>query len=411
MADNSGSKNGKNKAVVWFAVVILSIIALWVGNTIVTKDFQLFSDSGGMNVRGKVVEIIDDSSQEQSFGGTETFTSHTITFSCKIENGVHAGEIFTAEQALDDIYASSNFLKEVEVGDDVMLYNGDSLVVSSSVWNFVDYYRFNKIVVLGLVFAALILIIGRGKGVNTLLSLCLTFLFIFFVFVPSVMNGYNVYIWVSITCIYTIVMTLMLVSGASRKTLATIIGCMSGTVFSAITTSTMSNILNLTGFVDEHSIYLSMLNPDKPIDLTAIIFAAITIGAMGAIMDVAMDIASSLWEICQHVPNITFKKLFKSGMRIGRDIMGTMANTLVLAYIGSSMASFMLLITYSSSMMHLLNREIIITELLQALTGSLAILLTIPLTVIVCGFIYLKKENYIAPKKSTPEMCYWEKSK
>lgn len=411
MAYKVGSKNGTKKAVVWCAVLFLSIIALFIGNGIVTKDFHLFSDSGGVNVRGKVVEIIDSSSQEQSFGGTETFTSKTITFNCKIESGEHAGEIVTAEQALDDIYASSDFLKEVEVGDDVMLYNGDALGNASSVWNFTDYYRFNKIVVLGLVFAVLILLIGRGKGVNTLLSLCLTFLFIFFVFVPSVMNGYNVYIWVSITCIYTIVMTLMLVSGASRKTLATIIGCMSGTIFSAIVTSTMSNILNITGFVDEHSMYLAMLNPDKPIDLTAIIFAAITIGAMGAIMDVAMDISSSLWEICEHVPNITFKKLFKSGMRIGRDIMGTMANTLVLAYIGSSLSSFMLLITYSSSMMHLLNREIIITELLQAMTGSLAILLTIPLTVIVCGFIYLKKENYIAPKKTTREMSYWEKTK
>lgn len=119
-----------------------------------------------------------------------------------------------------------------------------------------------------------------------------------------------------------------------KKTIATIIGCISGTVIAALGTAIMSEVLGLTGYVDEHSYYLTLLNTETPIDLTAIIFAAITIGAVGAIMDVAMDLSSSLYELSEQVPDMTFGKLCKSGFSIGRDIMGTMANTLVLAYIG-----------------------------------------------------------------------------
>lgn len=155
----------------------------------------------------------------------------------------------------------------------------------------------------------------------------------------------------------------------------------------------MSKVMELTGFVDEHSHYLTMLDTPQPIDLRAIIFAAIIIGAVGAIMDVAMDISSSLYELSEHVPDITFGRLCKSGMAIGRDIMGTMANTLVLAYIGSSLSCIMILLTYAASMMDLLNREVIIVELLTAILGSLAILMTVPCTVVTCGILYIGRKK------------------
>ena len=106
---------------------------------------------------------------------------------------------------------------------------------------------------------------------------------------------------------------------------------------------------------------------------------------------VAMDLSSSLNEIVSHVPDIKFSTLFKSGMRIGRDIMGTMSNTLILAYIGSSLTNIMLLITYSSSIIELANREAVIVDMLQALAGSIAILLTVPFTVLLAGIIYIRK--------------------
>lgn len=256
-------------------------------------------------------------------------------------------------------------------------------------WYFVDYYRLDKIMYLALVFAILLVVIGRVKGINTLVSLAFTTMFVFSVFLPWVLNGKNIYLGVLATCGFTIIMSLMILEGATKKSLVTILGCSLGTGIAALISYIMNIFLHLTGVMDEHSMFLILFSPKHHIDLLGIIFAAIVIGALGAIMDVAMDISSSLYELVRHVPDITFKKLFRSGMQIGRDIMGTMANTLVLAYIGSGLCGILLLFTYSSSLLELLNREVVIVELLQAFTGSLAILLTAPFTVAIAGLIYL----------------------
>ena len=392
------SKRNITNSIIWGVVVLLSAAAIFMGNRIVTSDFSLFHESGGEFFKGRVLEVVERTASNHSLGETEDYTNEIIVFTCKIVSGSYKGETVTCEQAIDNLFASSESMKIVEAGDTIMLFDNSGGEMPEPIWQFADYYRFDKIVMLFVIFMGLVLLLGRWKGINTLLSLSFTALFVFMVFVPAVMSGRNIYISVAITCIYTILMTLTLINGVSRKTLATIIGCMAGTVVAALVTSFMSKFLELTGYIDEDSFYLTIMNPDKPIDLTAIIFATIIIGAMGALMDVAMDISSSLFELHEHVPDMTFQTLFKSGMNIGRDIMGTMANTLVLAYIGSSLSGIMLLLTYSHSLMDILNREIIIVELLQALIGSLAILLTIPFTVVVCGLLYLKKGK---PKPST----------
>ena len=253
------------------------------------------------------------------------------------------------------------------------------------------------LLILGGVFFLLLLVFGRMKGLNTIISLTFTVLAIFTVFIPSILSGYNIYLMSLVTCFFTIIMTLLITNGASTKSFATIMGCIFGVAVAAGLSILFEQLLRLTGMLDEHSVYLTYLDSGVSIDLVALVYAMIVIGAMGAVMDVAMDISSSLYEIRLHARDIGFTSLVKSGIRIGRDVMGTMANTLVLAYIGSSLCSILLLITYSSSLRELLNRESIVVEILQALIGSTAILLTIPLTAMVCGVMYTQK-----PKPDIP---------
>ena len=379
------------KGIIWVVTVMISITAILVGNRAVLGSSSMFLGEGDDIVRATVTDVMDSSSSTLDLGGEAVYENTAIAFRCMIEQGPSKGQMVDAEQTLDGMYAGSNFTKEVEKGDKVLvLYSEDLALSGGNPWQFSDYYRFDKIIILLAIFMVLILIIGRWKGVNTLLSLLFTFAFVFMVFVPAVMAGYNAYLWASITCIFTIMMTLILINSISKKTWATIIGCVAGTIIAAAGTVIMTEVMQLTGFVDEHSYYLTLLDTEVPINLTAIVFAAIVIGAVGAIMDVAMDLSSSLYELSEHVPDITFGRLCKSGMAISRDIMGTMANTLVLAYIGSSLSCIMILPTYSTSAMDLMNREVIIVELLQAIIGSLAILLTAPCTVVTCGVLYLK---------------------
>ena len=195
-------------------------------------------------------------------------------------------------------------------------------------------------------------------------------------------------------CLYIIGITLALVSGFSRKSLASALGCSGGVLVAGLMTFLCSHTMKLTGFLDDDSLYVYLMNPDQPIDLKAIIFAANIIGALGATMDVAMSLSSSLHELSEQASNISFTEMFRSGIRIGQDIMGTMANTLVLAYIGSSLSTVLLFVSYQASLLQLLNRELIIVELLQALSGSIGILFTIPISSFVSSVLYRKhKEN------------------
>ena len=380
--------NVKN-AIVWVMTVMISLTIIFGCNRIIIGEAAMFTGTTEGACKATVVEVLDSASATLDLGGDAVYENTAVNFRCMLEQGNQKGTIVEAQQTIDTMYAGSQYIKTVEPGDRVLIIYSEDLSVQETPWQFNDYYRLDKIMILIGIFAVIVLLIGRWKGVNTLLSLGFTFAFVFLVFVPAVMAGYNAYMWSVITCIFTIIMTLLLINSISKKTLATIIGCVSGTIIAGGGTALMSKIMELTGYIDEHSYYLTMLDTETPIDLKAIIFAAIIIGAVGAIMDVAMDLSSSLYELSEHVPDLTFGRLCKSGMAIGRDIMGTMANTLVLAYIGSSLSCIMILLTFSTSPLDLLNREVIIVELLQASLGSLAMLLTVPCTVGICGVLYL----------------------
>ena len=375
--------------IVWLATVLVSALIIWLGHAQVMDGLHIFPDDGNIVAQGRVLSVDDQYVDEYTLDDVTMVQNTTVLFTCKLLDGEHEGKTVSASQNIDELYSGD--IRPVQKDDKIILYYNDYASAGEPQWIFTDYQRLDQIMVLAAFFILLVLLIGRRKGLNTLISLTFTCLFVFLVFVPSVLNGFNIYIFSVLTCAYTIVMTLLLISGVSRKTLATILGCLFGVLIAALISVYMDKLLMLTGFVDEHSIYLQMLDGTKPINLKAIIFGSIIIGAMGAVMDVAMDIASALYELKHNAPDMTFAKLYKSGMAIGRDIMGTMANTLILAYIGSSLASTLLLFTHLGSITELLNKEQVIVEIMQALIGSTAILLTIPLTVVICGLLYIQQ--------------------
>ena len=156
----------------------------------------------------------------------------------------------------------------------------------------------------------------------------------------------------------------------------------------------MDNLLGLTGAVNHEATALLNLPIENPLDLRAIIFAGVIFGAVGAIMDVAMSIASALWEVREAGGVSDFRSLMKSGITIGQDTLGTMLNTLILAYIGSSLSIILLITANTTSFMELFNMEMIIVELLRALIGSFGMLLSIPLTAAICGWLFSTYDDY-----------------
>ena len=154
-------------------------------------------------------------------------------------------------------------------------------IMKDNDWVMLEYVRSDGILILGGAFVLVVLLFGRWKGLNTMVSLGFTCLAVFMVFIPSVLSGKNIYIWSIMTCLYTIVMTMLLINGASKKSFAAGAGCFAGVAMAGILTVIMDWALSLTGMTTEDALYLQMLDIAEPINLRAIIFAAIIIGAMG----------------------------------------------------------------------------------------------------------------------------------
>ncbi|WP_312642967.1 YibE/F family protein [Hydrogenoanaerobacterium sp.] len=397
-------KHTRNRAIVYVLTVLFSILFIYFGNGFASQGMTLFEGASMEKpVKAQVVEVQEPRTDSYSLDEGETSVQNIyIDFSARILNGWQKGQVVECNQTIDGFTPIGN--KEVEVGDRVLIFHSDPSS-ASSIWMFWDYIRTDTLLILGLVFMALLLLFGRGKGVNTIISLVFTCLAVFLVFIPSILTGRNAYISSIVVCLFTIVMTLLIVNGANAKGLAAGVGCLGGILVSGALTLIMDYFLRLTGLVDEESIFLLYMDTPKPIDLKAIIFAAIIIGALGAIMDVAMSIASSLAEVRDIMEVPTFGALMKSGIQIGRDIMGTMANTLVLAYIGSSLSMVLLLIAYNNSLLGLLNKEMIVVEILQTLVGSMGILFTIPLTSAISAFVYTRAGgNHQKPAQGMQEI-------
>ena len=373
------------KNITYLLTVLLSAVLLFAACRYIRPRMTYhYAQADFIAMKAKVVEILDRQETPVDLGSGTTVTDRAVTFRAKLLNEYRKGTEVETVQYLDGYLAGN--AKEVEPGDRVLLYETHDEQGYS--YAFTDFWRSDVLLWLLGIFVAAVLFFGRFKGLNTLFGLGFTCLFVFMVFIPAILAGQNIYLWSILTCLYSIVTTLLIVDGISRKTFIAAAGCFGGVLVAGCLTAVLNCIMHITGLVDEQSMYLNDLSSDLSIDLRAVVFAAIIIGATGAVMDVAISIASALGELNEQMEHPTFGALLRSGFSIGRDMMGTMANTLVLAYIGSSLATVVLIVAYNSSLANIFNREMIVVEVEQALVGSLGILSAIPLTSLLGAAFY-----------------------
>lgn len=388
-------KTNRLKIALYIITVAVSAILLVIGHKMTYQKETMFLggyDDGACHAT--VTEVVSSKVDKHFIDGEIIGEDITIVFKCEITDGELKGQTVEGMESISAF--DSVKLDPVKKGDRILIIAAEDEEYD---WYLYDYDRSLPLWILGLAFVALVLLFGRKKGINTVISLGFTCAAVFMVFVPSVLSEHNIYLWSIITCVYIIAMTLTVTEGYSQKTLAAVIGCTSGVIVAGILTVVCSHFMKMSGVTGDESINISM---NLDIDLNALIFAGIILGAVGAVMDVSVSISSSLKEIHDQVEKPTFTGLVRSGMNIGRDIMGTMANTLVLAYIGCELSATLLQVMYSSSISTLFSREKIVAELLQALVGSIGILLTIPLTAVVSAALYTNFGRKRKPKPQDP---------
>jgi len=393
MKDN-GSKNFNR--IVYVAIMLFSVAFLFFGNRIASQNI-FEPDFEPLPVYSAVItEITNREEVQMDFGWGYYVTNLRIFFEAQISRGESRDEIVSAE--FNEMNILEMALKEIEEGDRVLLIYHEHI----NTFFFMDYERINYIFILGGVFFILVVLLGRMKGFNSIISLAFVCMAIFLILIPAILSGMNIYVTAAIICTYSIISTLLIVVGPNKKAISAILGCLSGVVLAGILMFSMDGIMHLTGLVDSEARSLLNIPLENPINIRAIVFAGIIIGSTGAIMDVAMSISSSLWEVRQAGEASDFRSLFKSGIEIGKDILGTMLNTLILAYIGSSLSIIILMTAGAGSLFDLLNREMIIVEFLRALTGSFGMLLAMPLTAAICGWLFTRhgdSEPYVRDRE------------
>jgi len=374
------------RRIIYVATIILSILYIFIGNKIVTPNSNNITAMDTEYTKAKVTRIVSVEERVAQAGSSEDDKDITVTFEAKITSKKYKGEIVKSEQKI--LYPNAENAVKLEKGDKILIVDAYQNEEGNVEWKYVDRERITPVIFLSIIFILLLVIFGKKKGLNTILALCFIILSIFTVFIPSILAGFNIYTMTIITCVFIVLSTSIIVYGINEKSIATVLGCFCGMLISLFLLLIMDSIIHLSGYTSEESMFLILLDLDSPINLKAIVFASIIIGAIGAIMDISIDISSSLREIASKINKPTFKEIFKSGITIGQDIIATMTNTLVLAYIGSCLSSVVLIVAYDTSLINLFNKEAIIVEILQALIGSLGLLFTIPFTSVICGIMY-----------------------
>ena len=373
----------KSQHMIYLAVLIFSVAFLFIGNRVATQG-ESVRDQAEPDIwlPAIVTEIIEiERIDDQNWG------SVTITFYARITRGDRRGDIVAATQnVFFDVMDDS---REVVVGNRVILVYSPFF----SDYQFTGFERLHYIFILGAIFVVLMILFGGVKGINAIISLGFIGGAIFLVFIPAIISGRNIYVTTIIISVYAIIATMLTVVGANKKAFAAILGCLGGVLVAGVLMRVMDAVMVLSGYLDRDHGFLASQIMDNPLDLRAVIFAGVTIGILGAVMDVALSISTSLWEVKEAGGNFEFKDIFKSGINIGRDIVGTMLNTLILAYIGSSLAMILLIASSELSFLSLFNWEMVLVELLRALIGSFGLLFTVPLTAGICGWMYTLDKN------------------
>lgn len=250
----------------------------------------------------------------------------------------------------------------------------------------INIWRIDYLKKLGIIFLILLIIFGRLKGIRSLLSLIFSGFIIIKYLIPLILEGKNAVLASVICSSVIIIVSFILIAGFTKKSYVAIIGTVGGTLTAGILSYVFTNLCSITGLADE-DVMILISYAGINIDFKGLYMSAVIIGTIGVVMDVSMSITSVIFEIKSKSPNIGFIELLQSGLKVGKDVMSTMVNTLVLAYVGSSMPLLIIYITANTSFIEAINTESIAVEVIRSLCGSIGLIVTIPLTCLVATYV------------------------
>ena len=351
-------------------LAILAGIAMWINRA---NENETTPDSGRLvYAPAKVTAVLSDNAQED-FENAEGRRVGDQELEIQILSGDHKDEIMTVTN-----YMSALFNVDVQQGDRIIV----RIMTDENGSYYASVFNYDRGIVLGgflLIFFILLATLGGKKGLGALAGLLLTLGCIWFILIPCLLRGVPaIPVTIAVSAV-SAAAGLIFLNGYSKKTFCAVCGCVGGVLVSGIAAAVVGSLSPMNGFNMQEAENLILYGADQGLKVSGLLVCGVLISALGAVMDVALGIASSVWEMKEQNPDASVGSLFRSGMQIGKDAMGTMANTLILAFAGSSLNMLILVQTYNIPFLQLINTDSIALEVVQSVAGSIGILLTVPL--------------------------------
>lgn len=374
----------KREIYIVIVTILLSIGIIFASNSIFKGGFV--EDKLNKNIEyysGKVVTVLQNSLQDDPY--VDDVQIGLQKCKVKILDGPFQGQEHEISHNVSRMY---NIIAQEGMEVVLAIYEQDGKIEDI---NISSYKRSNVLIILTALFVLVTLIVGKFKGLKSLVSLMFTGTSIVYLMLPMIFKGVSPIIAAVIVVALSTAVTLTLISGFNKKTLVSVIGTLSGVILSAIIAFVFGKYANLSGITMEDAESMFYLAEYSDLKIQGIMFASIIIAALGAVMDVAVSLTSAIFELYEVNNKLSIADLIKSGMNIGTDMIGTMCNTLILAFAGGSLNTLILLFSASMNKVQLFNLDILGTEVIQALSGSIGIILTVPITVFVASYICKRK--------------------
>ena len=359
-------------------ILFVCVFAVFVIKLNQVEKTELVVRTGQTFEKAKVVKILQDNLEEN---GTRVGEQKVRV---RMLTGVRKGEEL-------DITSSSGYLFGAACKPGMKVIVMQSVAGDSTVASVYTQDREGVIYIFALIYLLVLCLIGGKQGIKGCLGLVFTFFCVIFVYLPLVYLKYSPFWTAVFVCFITTLVTMYLIGGPTQKTCAATLGTLVGVILAGVSAWCFSKASGISGYnVSDIETLMTLWNTNR-IQVGGLLFSGLLISCLGAVMDVAMSISSAIDEIYRQNLSLSRKELFKAGLRVGRDMMGTDSNTLILAFAGSSVSTLLLDYSYNLPYQQIINSNNIGIAIMQGLAGSFGIVLSIPFTVLICTILFHKK--------------------
>lgn len=370
-------------ATIIFGIVFLTAISLFDWNKI--NSYTMYNSESLHYVKGRVVQIKSEVLEQDSVDSSLYLGEQKIIV--ELLEGDQKGQEITIDNNLSKVH-------------NIRVTNNQRVIICADTpenaepyYTVFNYDRSIPITMLILVFALVVIVIGGRKGVRALLGVAFSLLTVILFLAQAIYHGFDPIIIGFLTILITTGVSLLLLNGFSRRTAVGLISTLLGVLVTGIVFAIFAAFLHLSGYNSDSIEELFLVSYSTGLSIRPLLLVGVLISALGAVMDVAVSLAAALEELVIVNPLLNRMELVKSGLNIGKDMIGTMSNTLILAFAGTALTTMISLMAYGYQFQQLLSSNYMAIELTQGICATIGVVLTVPITTFISALLFIHSSN------------------